>query len=91
MKWTIYMGLVVLGLLVISCSGPQNTTHTPAQSILPPVVMSTANDMDTTGCRDRCATSNYGCMTSCTSGKEEVACAKAALRCMAGCNKGEVL
>ena len=87
MKWIPHTALVVLGLLAISCSGPgQTTTHSP--SILPPVVMSTATEADSSSCRKRCAVTTDTCMTSCSSGEEEEACAKAAMRCMDGCQGG---
>jgi len=89
MKWIPYTAMLALGLLVISCSGPGRTsTDTP--SILPPVVMSTT-ETDASTCSKRCAVTTDACMTSCTSGPEEAACAKAAMRCMNGCQPRDVL
>ena len=90
MKWIRHLALVALGLLVISCSGP-GQTGTDTQSVLPPVMMITATESDALLCRERCAVTTDGCMTSCTSGEEEKACAKAAMRCMSGCQPGDVL
>ena len=86
MKWALKTVLAACGLLVISCSGPRTTA--PPRSILPPVVMSTAAEVDTSACRKRCARATDACMTSCTSGQEEEACAGAAVKCMNRCKPG---
>ncbi len=83
MRLGLLLGLLTLGLLTVSCSGPQ-TTLEPAGA-LPPVAMTTARDVDTPACRKRCAATTDTCMSACTSARDEESCAVQAVRCMDRC------
>ena len=95
MKWIRIMGLLALGLLAISCAGQQPVQPTQLPAASPSaratspktavVMVGPQHRVSQTPCRQRCVETVDNCMTVCTSGAQEEACAQAAMRCMDRC------